>query len=315
MENSYMKNPWRGLINVGIVHPMIFPETGRGEGPILETIGKIAADSFFGAIEVSWMKDASVRDQAARLLGSAFLDVVYCGGPPMLNQKLDLNAFDDAVRAAAVNSTKKLIDEAYTLGARIIAIISGPDVEPKKREKAKSLLADSLEQVCMYAEEKGKGYTLMVSLEYFDREYDKKLLLGPTKEAADVVAKVKEKINNVGLTADLSHLPLLHETPKKALIEAKPYLEHVHVGNCVLKDRSHPQFGDQHPRFGVAGGENSVEELAEFLGVLKDIGYFSKKTATRLPVVSFEVKPAAGEVSEVLIANSKRVFAEAWSKI
>jgi hypothetical protein len=108
---------------------------------------------------------------------------------------------------------------------------------------------------------------------------------------------------------------LLHESSKKALIKAKPYLEHVHVGNCVYKDRSHPQFGDQHPRFGVAGGENSVEELADFLAVLKGIGYFKKKTATRLPVVSFEVKPAVGESSEVLIANSKRVFAEAWAKI
>ncbi|MCW4020929.1 MAG: sugar phosphate isomerase/epimerase, partial [Candidatus Bathyarchaeota archaeon] len=121
--------------------------------------------------------------------------------------------------------------------------------------------------------------------------------------------------DNVGLTVDLSHLPLLYETPQQAFTAAKPYLEHVHIGNCVVKDASHPLYGDQHPRFGVSGGENSVEELAEFLRVLKDVGYFNKKTATRLPVVSFEVKPAAGESSEVLIANSKRVLMEAWSKI
>jgi sugar phosphate isomerase/epimerase len=310
-----MSHPWSGLINVGIIHPMIFPETGRGEGPILETLSKIAADSFFGAVEVSWMKDANVRSQAARLLESAFLDVVYCGGPPMLNQKINLNSFDGAVRESAVSSTKKLVDEAYALGARIIVVISGPDVDPAQREKAKTILADSLGHVCSYAEEAGKDYTLMVSLEYFDREYDKKLLIGPTKEAVDVVAKVKREHANVGLTSDLSHLPLLHESPEKAVMEAKPFLEHVHVGNCVYKDKSHPQFGDQHPRFGVAGGENSVEELAEFLAALRDIGYFRKKTATRLPVVSFEVKPAAGESSEVLIANSQRVFVEAWAKI
>jgi sugar phosphate isomerase/epimerase len=306
---------WKGLINLGIVHPMIYPETGRGEGPILETITKIVSDDFFGAVEVSWMKDDNVRKKAARLLESAFVDVVYCGGPPMLNQKLDLNAFDGNVRATAVDSAKKLVDEAYALGARIMAILSGPDVEPKKREKAKSNLIGSLKQVCKYAQDNGKEYTLMVSLENFDRKYDKKLLMGPTKEAADVVGKVKEKYSNIGLTVDLSHLPLLHENPKQALTAAKPYLEHVHMGNCVMKDKSHPQFGDQHPRFGVASGENSVEELAEYLAVLKDIGYFTKKTATRLPVVSFEVKPAADESSEVLIANSKRVFAEAWSKI
>jgi len=315
LERNFLANPWSGLINVGIIHPMIFPETGHGEGPILETLSKIAVDSFFGAVEISWMKDANVRSQAARLLESAFLDIVYCGGPPMLNQKINLNSFDDAVREAAISSTKKLVDEAYALGARIVVVLSGPDVELRQREKAKALLADSLGQVCSYAEEAGKDYTLMVSLEYFDREYDKKLLAGPTKEAVDIVAEVKREHANVGLTSDLSHLPLLHESPKKALTEAKPFLEHVHVGNCVYRDRSHPQFGDQHPRFGVAGGENSVDELAEFLATLKDIGYFKKKTATRLPVVSFEVKPAAGESSEVLIANSQRVFAEAWAKI
>ena len=310
-----MKNPWNGLFNVGIVHPMIFPETSRGEGPILETISKIPADSFFGAIEVSWMKDAGVREQAARLLESAFLDVIYCGGPPMLNQKLNLNAFDEATRAEAISSTKKLIDEAYALGTRIIAVISGPGVEHGKKEKARALLVDSLGQLCLYADEKGKDYTLMVSLENFDQKYDKKLLIGPTKDAADVIGKVKEKYGNIGLTVDLSHLPLIHEKPKQALTVASPYLEHAHIGNCVMKDKSHPQYGDQHPRFGVAGGENSVKELAEFLATLKDVGYFNKKTATRLPVVSFEVKPGAGESSEVLIANSKRVFTAAWSKI
>jgi sugar phosphate isomerase/epimerase len=310
-----LNQSWKGLINLGIVHPMIYPETGRGEGPILDTIAKIVSDDFFGAIEVSWMKDDNVRKQAARLLESAFVDVVYCGGPPMLNQKLNLNAFDGNIRAAAVDSVKKLIDEAYSLGARIIAILSGPDVEPEKREKAKSNLVESLKQVCKYAQDNSKDYTLMVSLENFDQEYDKKLLIGPTKDAADVVRRVKEKYSNIGLTVDLSHLPLLHETPKQALTAAKPYLEHAHMGNCVMKDRTHPQFGDQHPRFGVAGGENSVKELTDFLAVLKDIGYFNRKTSTRLPVVSFEVKPAVGELSEVLIANSERVFAEAWSKI
>ncbi len=95
-----------------------------------------------------------------------------------------------------------------------------------------------------------------------------------------------------------------------SLTTAKQYLEHVHVGNCVLKDKTHPLYGDQHPRFGLEGGENSLKELAEFL----KRGYFNKKTATRLPIISFEVKPAPSGHSEAVIASSKRIFAEAWSK-
>jgi len=309
-----LEKKWTGMISLGIVHPMIYPETLQGEGPILETITKIVTDDFFGAIEVSWIKDPNVREKVANLLEASYVDVVYCGGPPILIQKLDMNSFDEKARAAAVEGVKKLVDEAYALGARILAILSGPDVEAEKREKAKSLLVDSLKEVCRYAQEKAEDYVLMISLENFDREYDKKLLIGPTEEAVEVVKKVKEEYENIGLTVDLSHLPLLHESPRQALTTAKPYLEHVHVGNCV-KDEKHPLYGDQHPRFGIKGGENSVEELAEFLRVLKEIGYFEKKTATKLPVVSFEVKPAPGEVSEAVIAGSKRIFTEAWLKI
>lgn len=294
---------------------MIYPETLRGEGPILETVGKIAADESFGAIEVSWIKDPETRSKVANLLETAFMDVVYCGGPPILIQKLDMNSLDENARSTSVKNVKKLVDEAYSLRARIIAVLSGPDVEADKRDKAKALLVDSLKKVCGYAQEKGEDYTLMVSLEYFDQEQDKKLLLGPTIEAADVVGRVKDEYENIGLTVDLSHLPLLNESSEQALTVAEPYLEHVHVGNCVLRDESHPLYGDQHPRFGIHGGENSVEELTLFLRILKEVGYFNKKTATRLPVVSFEVKPAPGESSEVLIANSKRVFAKSWYKI
>jgi len=82
-----------------------------------------------------------------------------------------------------------------------------------------------------------------------------------------------------------------------------------------MRDKSHPLYADQHPRFGVRGGENNTRELSVFLRALKDIGYFDKKTATTSPVVSFEVKPAAGETSGIIIANSKRVFLDAWSMI
>lgn len=303
-----------GIISLGIVHPMIYPETLNGEGPILETVAKIVTDDFFGAIEVSWMKDHDTREKVANLLEESYVDVVYCGGPPILIQRLNMNSFDEKARVTAVKEVKKLVDEAYALGARILAVLSGSDVEAEKRNEAKSLLINSLKAVCQYAQDKAKDYVLMISLENFDREYDKKLLIGPTKEAVEVVGSVKEEYENIGLTVDLSHLPLLNETPKQALTVAKPYLEHVHIGNCV-KNKGHPLYGDQHPRFGIKGGENSVKELAEFLRMLKEIGYFEKKTATKLPVVSFEVKPAPGEFSEAVIAGSKRIFAEAWLKI
>ena len=310
-----MKQPWNVYIHLGIVHPMIFPETLRGEGPVLETVGKIVNDEFFGAIEVSWVKDSATRVKLAKLLELSSLDIVYCGGPPILIQKLDMNSLDSATRKAAVEGVKKLVDEAYTLGAKILVVCSGPDVAEDKRAKAKDLLVESLKEVCRYAQQKAGDYTLFISLENFDREIDKKLLIGPTAEAAEIAKAVKKECKNFGLTVDLSHLPLLKETPEEMISSAREHLEHVHIGNCVMRYKTHPLYGDQHPYIGMEGGEIGINELTSFLRALKDSGYFSKKTVTRMPVVSFEVKPARGETSELIIAGSKRVFIDAWAKL
>lgn len=310
-----MRQPWNAHIHLGIVHPMVFPETLRGEGPILETASKIVMDEFFGAIELSWIKDPQVRVKLGKLLEPTYLDVVFCGGPPILIQKLDMNSLDPAVRRAAVKGVKELVDEAYTVGAKILITCSGPSTAQEKRGQAKNLLVESLKEVCAYAEQKADTYTLFVTLENFDEKYDKKLLIGPTKEAVEIAETVRGEYKNFGLTVDLSHLPLLKETPEGALLTAKDYLEHVHIGNCVMTDKAHPLYGDQHPSFGVKGGENQVEDLVAFLRALKNIGYFGKKTATKLPVVSFEVKPSAGETSDIVIASSKRVFLDAWARL
>jgi sugar phosphate isomerase/epimerase len=113
---------------------------------------------------------------------------------------------------------------------------------------------------------------------------------------------------------DLSHLPLLGETAKGMLTAGKPFLKHIHIGNCVMKDASHPAYGDEHPRFGIPGGENGVDELDEFLRVLLDIGYLDGKTPRP---VSFEVKPIAafGETTAAVVAGSKRTLNQAWAKI
>ncbi len=306
-----MNRPWTHFIHIGIVHPMIFPECGRGEGPILETASRIINDEFFGAIEVSVVKDPETKRRLVRLLNEGDLDVIFCGGPVMLAQKLDLNTLDDSQRKKAVEGTKQIIDMAYEDNAKICVILSGPMPPAERKQKATELLIESLGELCNYAKSRGK---LMITLENFDVEYEKRCLLGPTSEAAAVARAVRKTCGNFGLTVDLSHLPLLHEKPE-AVMEAGDYLEHAHMGNCIIRDKTNPMYGDQHPRFGAPNGENHVPELAAFLKALEKMGYFTKKTATVKPVVSFEVKPAPGESSEAILAGSKRVLIDAWARM
>jgi len=297
------------FMKVGLIYFMAYPQVMRGEGPILETLQKIAEDDFFTAVEVSWIKDEKVRDKAKKLLEMGHLTVAYGAQPRLLINNLNLNSFDDAERQEAVDEVKAGVDEAYEIEAKGLAFLSGKDPGERERDQASKLLISSIKEICEYAKSKGD---LRIVLEIFDREIDKKCLIGPAKNARKVAEGVREEFDNFGLMVDLSHLPLLGETPAQAIMPIKDYLVHAHMGNCILKDKEHPGYGDQHPRFGIKGGENDVKELTEYLKVLLDIGFLNPQNP---PIVSFEVKPLADESSEVVIANAKRVLREAWIRV
>jgi hypothetical protein len=44
-------------------------------------------------------------------------------------------------------------------------------------------------------------------------------------------------------------------------------------------------------------------------------GYFKRNTPTTMPVVSFEVRPAEGELPELVIASAKRTLTQAWARL
>lgn len=304
-----MKESIYKFMKVGLIHFMAYPQVMKGEGPVLETLQKIAEDDFFTAVEVSWIKDAKVRQKAKKLLEVSHLTVAYGAQPRLLIGNLNLNSFDEEERKKAVEEVKAGVDEAYELGAKGLALLSGKDPGGEERKQALKLLISSAKEICAYAKSKGD---LKIALEIFDREIDKKCLIGPANEAKIVAEEVRKEFDNFGLMVDLSHLPLLGETPAQAIMPIKDYLVHAHMGNCILKDKEHPGYGDQHPRFGIKGGENDVKELTEYLKVLLNIGFLNPQNP---PIVSFEVKPLTDESSEVVIANAKRVLIEAWARV
>jgi sugar phosphate isomerase/epimerase len=280
---------------VGIVHSMAFPGILEGRSSVLETAKIIVEDDFFDTIEVSSNRDYLTRGELASLLKSSGTEVVFCGGGDLIRGNINLNALDPSTRRQAVEFVKQLADEAASLGAKTIVLCSGPDPGKDLRKAAMSVLASSLVEVADYV-----GKDIVVSLESFDRDVDKRRLVGPTREAVDLVLGVRKDCRNVGLTVDLSHLPLLKESPASSLAQARDVLVHTHIGSC-LPD------ADSHPRFHAPNSCNGVPEVREFLRSLREIGYFNRPA----PIVSFEVKPAAGETSESVIAESKEVLVEA----
>jgi len=310
-----VQEPIAKYFRVGIIHPMAYPSVIKGDGPVLETLQKILEDDYFTAVEVTWIQDPQVRAAAAKMLKLAHVEVVFAGQPPLLTQGLDLNAADNKDRQKAIDQTKVSIDQAYELGAKIVAVLSGPDPGAAERASATERLVESLCEVCNYAKSQRANDPLYVSLETFDRTIDKKCLIGPTDEAVNVARKVRAQCDNFGLTVDLSHQPMLSESIEEMVGKAADYLIHAHMGNCVIDDPKNPAYGDLHPAFGCEHGENDVDELAEYLRALMHAGFFEKDLPTGMPVVSFEVKPLASESSELVIAGAKRVLTEAWAKV
>lgn len=305
-----MEKHWSHYCTLSIVHFMAFPSTIGGEGPIVETLSQIAEDPFFTGIEIGWIKDPGVRAEAKAVLEQSHIQIGYGAQPSLLIGKHNLNSLDDAQRAAALSQLKENIDEAQEMGAKRIGFLSGVDPGDADRPKALELLIDSVKQASAYARDKG----LALTLETFDRDVDKKCLIGPSDYAAEFASAVKQDYPEFGLMYDLSHQPLLFEESEPALTLLKDHLVHAHVGNAVVEADT-PGYGDLHPRFGWPGGSNDVDELVVFLKALFKIGYLAEGKAER-PWVGFEVKPQTeAETSEQIIAGTKRVWAEAWSRM
>jgi sugar phosphate isomerase/epimerase len=302
IENIYQK------MRVGIVHFKAFPGIETGEGPIVETLQKICEDDFWTAIEVGWMKDFRVRNTARHLLDQSHLSVAYATQPRILSGKLNLNSFDARERNVAIGAVKNCIDEAYDLGAEVVRLIAGKDPGDEKREEAKKLLVDSLHQIMEYGKQEGR---MNFTLKIFDRDIDKMNLIGHFADALDIARVMRPDYPNFGLLSDLSHFPLLKESAAEAIPTIKDYLDSAHIGNCVCADRRHAAYGDIQPRFGLPGGEIDTQDVVEYFEILSDNGFFDRGER---PIVSAEVRPVlAGEISEIILANAKRVIRDAWA--
>ena len=129
-----------------------------------------------------------------------------------------LFAGDLGLHEAKLTRFKSLIDEAIEFNAPLAMITSQKDVPPAERAAAVARLTEDIQELCDYAAAKSTKRLLHITLENFDREVEKKRLIGPTQEAVALADAVDRA--NFGLTIDLSHLPLLGESSADALATA-----------------------------------------------------------------------------------------------
>jgi hypothetical protein len=121
-----MVESWYQYMNVGTLHFMSFPEVGKGEGPIAETLETILRDDFFTAVEVTRIKADQVREVVKKMLEASHVVTSFAMHPVILSNKLDINSLVEEERKKAVDAVKRGIEEAAYLGATGVSVLSGP---------------------------------------------------------------------------------------------------------------------------------------------------------------------------------------------
>lgn len=292
-------------MKIGVVHPQLYPQVMLGDGPVVETAAAIVAEPDIRAIEVTHVRDEVARARLKLLLASSGMKVIFNSLPVMLKNGWNIDSAEASVREEALAGLKGLMDEARFLGAKLFVVMSGPDTGADGRAAAKGRLVSSLQAICDEAGRMG----MSVTLEPFDREADKKRLVGPVSEAVEIAKQVKR--DNFGLTLNLAHILLNKENPGDAVSTARHFLLHAVVSNCVLAEGS-PVRGDQHPCFGTEGSLAGLEQVTEFIRALEKGGFFKKAGAGW---VSLEVRPRDEEYSAAVLAGGLRIIAEAVEKL
>jgi len=203
---------------------------------------------------------------------------------------------------------KDMVECAAAVGASGFIFASGGPSPERATQAHREAFRDFCEWLC--AELKPHGITAM--LEPFDTDVDKRFLYGPTRMCAALIESLAPQVDNLGIELDMAHVPLMRESFDAAVSAAAPHLKRVHLGNCVLKDPSHPLYGDVHPPIGIDGGEIDVPELAAILRCLLDVGYLNRENRGALLL---EMIPWPGKTVGETVADGFDRLRRAWALV
>ncbi len=271
MDLSFKK-----YFDFGTVIAAVFPEMTDGSGPIVENLDYVLKSGLFSLVETTYRNSEPSYIELKDYLAQKGLRTIYLAPFIVYQKKLDPNSLDETQRQKAVAVLKEFVDRAYFLRAEKLLICSGPDPGSTDRKRAKRQLIKSLNELLDHTQSVKSDYLLELIFENYDRDLHMKRLLGPTSETVEVISEIRKNYKNISLIFDQSHIRLLGENQKESLLLAKDCLGHVHLANCLIKDRSHPQWGDGHPLFNMKGSEMGTDDIIDLLASLFQIGYLRK---------------------------------------
>ena len=273
----------------GIVLYASFPASYEDEDVFLHSVEVAAADPYLEVIELfTFFRSAAAR--VRDILRGSGKRIFLSAGPETVRSPDGVCAIDARARARALDAACRMLEQARELGAENLMLVSGPDPGPDDRAAAREALADSLATLCGLAA--APSPPVGISIETFARRRPPRQLIGPTREAVDLLDRVASGHANFGLTVDLSHLVQLGEDPERSLRALAGRVRHVHLSTCITR-KGHELFGDRHPSFAHPDVALRLDEASAAVRLaVRELGDVDPSAR---PVVSVEIRPRAGE--------------------
>lgn len=284
---------------LGVNHQFVYPDSMVNEKVHTKTLKSLSETDLVSALDCWCWRGESAKEEI-KILKDSGKFINYNIGD-RFGEKISLPASkNEADRIYAYDTIMREIGYALELGSKKIVFASGPDY-PDDRDGAKERF---LEFVLKVSKNLPEGVSL--AFEPTDRDIDKHFLFGPMNETVDFIHKVRNNgFENFGLLIDMCHVPIMHETLESAVEKAEDTLIHIHLGNCMIKDKESVYYGDKHIPWDYPNGEYTSEDGIKFIKLLKDKGYFEKENT-----VSFEMRPVEGLSGEESLAK----WVDVWNK-
>ena len=283
---------------LGTNHMFLYPDSMVNEKAHIESLKKLAATDLVDALDCWLWRGETAKEERKILLDSGKI-INYNIGDRFGEDVAQPASRDKAERERAYDLMMREIGYALDLGSKKIIFGSGPD-HPQDRAAAQERFAELILRVA-----KQLPSDVELSFEPTDRDIHKFFLYGLLDETVDFIKLVRKNgFERIGLLLDMCHVPIIHETLESAIEKGGAVLNHIHLGNSVIKDPTDPLYGDRHSAWNYKGGEYTEEDGVRFIHMLGDIGYLDKENAT----VSFEMRPYEGLSSEESLARFVSVF-------
>lgn len=260
--------------------------TSETEAPLLglrgdpETVFPALREMGYRAIE-PFVRDPNRFDTAlfSRQVRKFGLEVAAVGtGPVVSDDRLTFTAPEEEIRVAAIRRAMDMVEFASLFGCQVnIGKLRG-EIRKECPEESWKQMREGFVQVCAHA----LRYGVLITLEPQNRSIINNL--NTTREGIAFVRGMD--LENLMLIADIYHMHLEDPSLAAGLIEAAPYLRHVH-------------FADSNRR---APGRGSLN-FAEIIRILKALRYDR--------FVTFEIAQGTDGLAEARFAADHLRFIDA----